>query len=172
MNYYTVDARLIESTVRAELLATNAKNLDELRRAQAVLLTVSHKLTLRDAAKVIGRSTSWVAHARRAFIENGVASKSHDHGGRRNQIMSEEEEASFMEEACERFMRLQQTWPPIAERAERQVHRVVRKMLEERTGREIPNSTAFALMSRVGKRKFKDYKAREWEGHAYDLVRS
>lgn len=157
-----------EVLVRAEQLAMSARTLDELQRAQTVLLTMRHKLTLHEAAKVIGRSPSWVSHARRIFLENGVTSRSTTHGGRRNQILSETEEVTFMEEACKRSWDLM-TWKiRPAEPGDGQIHRVVRKMLEERTGRPIPNSTAFALMSRVGKRKFKDYRATRWAKYTRD----
>jgi transposase len=160
-----IDSTLTAHIERAERLAAQAKSLDELQRAQAVLLTVGHKMTLNVAAKVIGRSPSWVAHARKAFIEEGVTSKSLKHGGRRNAILSEAEEEAFMDDACKRYARLCRAWftIPLGERDEVQIHRVVRKMLEERAGRPIPNSTAFALMSRVGKRKFNDYSAYRWE---------
>lgn len=85
--------------------------------------------------------------------------------------MSEKDEDSFMEEACKRYKRLGQKWAVTdEERAEEQVHRVVRKMLEERTGREIPNSTAFSLMARVGRRKFKSYKAYLWSSYAWGRI--
>lgn len=160
---YTAKGDNTEAMARAEQLAMSAKSLDELQRAQTVILTVGHKLTLKEAAKVIGRSPSWVAHARRAFIESGVTSRSHDHGGRRNQILSETEEDSFMDEACRRYVQIGRAPPSHHERGDLQIHRIVRRMLEERSGRSIPNSTAFALMSRVGKRKFKNYSARQWD---------
>lgn len=176
MTYALADKPLSEAIARAELAAKSAKTLDELRRALTVLLTVSHELTITEAAKAMGRSPSWVAYARRAFIQDGVTSKQKNHGGRRNQIMSEPEEVSFMDEACRRFKHLaQQPWwrgDCDLRREDIQIHRVVRNMLVELTGRQIPLSTAFALMSRVGKRKFSDYSPAQWETYARIFIQT
>ena len=43
---------------------------------------------------------------------------------------------------------------------------IVRKGLEKKAGRPISNSTVFALMARVGKRKFAPYYTSAWEDYA------
>lgn len=157
-----------DPVARATLDASQAKTLDELRRSLTVTLTLKHKLSVQEAAVAIGRSVSWVYAAREAFLSGKQIAKRNTHGGRRNQILSPEEEDAFMEEACRKWRRLDWTWmnDPNLTSDDVQMHRVVRKALEKRAGRPIPNSTAFALMARVGKRKFEPYYARRWVMHA------
>lgn len=170
MNTKKIDSTYAAAITHAEELAKSAKTVDELQRAMTVLLTLQHELTLKEVAKVIGRSPSWVQYVRKAFIEQGLTSTRHDHGGRRNQIMPQSEEDPFMQEACRRYRHLEkQPWwreGSGIEREDLQLHRVVRKMLEERAGRPIPYSTAFAFMSRVGRRRFGIYHVDFWERYA------
>lgn len=188
---------------RAILAASQAKTLDELRRSLTVTLTLKHKLSVQEAAEVIGRSTSWVYATRNDYLSGKQVSSSNTHGGRRNQILSLEEEDTFMDEACREYRRLERvlwldyyrqvaaTWPqdhpghrranvPKATsffenlyddhrvtREDVELSLVVRKGLEKKAGRPISNSTVFALMARVGKRKFSDYHPVVWERYAY-----
>lgn len=92
---------------RASLAAKQAKNLDELRRSLVVTLTLKHKLTVEDAAKAIGRSTSWAYAAREAYLSGKQVANPNAHGGRRNQILTLEEEDAFMDEVCREYRRLE-----------------------------------------------------------------
>lgn len=163
-----MDSTYAAAITHAEELAKSAKTVDELQRALTVLLTLQHELTLKEVAKVIGRSPSWVQYVRKAFIERGVTTTRHDHGGRRNQILQESEEEPFMEEACRRYMDLwrKRDWPIFEPPPESQFYRLVHKMLEERSGRQIPYSTVFSLMARIGRKKFGLYEIDYWRRYA------
>ena len=153
---------------RANLAAKQAKTLDELRRSLAVTLTLKHKLSVQEAAEVIGRSSSWVYAAREAYLSGKQIANRNTHGGRRNQILSPEEEDAFMNEVCQEFWMLSRRMyrDPDVQEEDVQIYRIVRKALEKKAGRSIPNSTAFALMERVGKRRFPSYHPRRWELYA------
>lgn len=192
-----------DSLVRASLAAKQAKNLDELRRSLVVTLTLKHKLTVEEAAKAIGRSTSWAYAAREAYLSGKQVANRNAHGGRRNQILTLEEEDSFMDEVCREYQRLRSVlWlrhhkqipyhrlrdqlrvsqfvipkaTPLFEglydddkvtREDVELRLVVRKGLEKKAGRPVSNSTVFALMERIGRRKFTEYHSRTWERHAW-----
>lgn len=154
---------------RASLAAKQAMTLDELRRSLVVTLTLKHKLTVEEAAKAIGRSTSWAYAARKTYISGKEIANRNTHGGRRNQILSPEEEDAFMDEACREHLRMRRklyTEPNVTEK-DVKIHRVVRKALEDKAGRSIPNSTAFALMARIGRRKFSYYYPGCWVRYAF-----
>ena len=158
-----------DPVARATLAASQAKTLDELRRSLTVTLTLKHKLSVQEAAEVIGRSPSWVYAARKTYISGKEIANSNTHGGRRNQILSPEEEDAFMDEACREHLRMRRkfyTDPNVTEK-DVKIHRVVRKALEDKAGRSIPNSTAFALMARIGRRKFSYYYPGCWERYAF-----
>lgn len=187
---------------RASLAAKQAKTLDELRRSLVVTLTLKHKLTVEEAAKAIGRSTSWAYAAREAYLSGKQVASRNTHGGRRNQILTLEEEDAFMDEVCREYRRLQTAaWlnhhrktPPLRPRDQLRVSQVVipkanplfeglfeehkvtwkdvelspivRKGLEKKAGRSVSNSTVFAVMARIGKRKFPNYHPLDWERYS------
>lgn len=169
-----IESFAVDPLKRAQTAAKEAKTVDELRRALAVILTTKHKLTLQEAALTIGRSKSWVAAAREDFVLRGKVANSEDHGGRRNQILPIEEEEPFMDEVCKEHRRLRRAHNWLIHDSDDylQINRVVQRALEQRTGRSVPRSTAFALMERVGKRKFKNYHARSWNIYAYTQIQS
>lgn len=154
--------------VRANLAAKQAKTLDELRRSLAVTLTLKHKLSVQEVAEAIGRSSSWVYAAREAYLSGKQVASRNTHGGRRNQILTREEENAFMNEVCRelRSMNFRLFKGADFTREDLQIHLLVRKALEKKTGRSIPKSTVFALMERVGRRKFNGYHPRAWELYA------
>ncbi|PRD69191.1 hypothetical protein C6P61_07110 [Malikia spinosa] len=157
-----------DPVARATLAASQAKTLDELRRSLTVTLTLKHKLSVQEAAEVIGRSPSWVYAARQAYLSGKQVANRNTHGGRRNQILTRREENAFMNEVCREFRTMNFTLFKGADftREDLQIHLLVRKALEKKTGRNIPKSTVFALMERVGRRKFNGYHPRAWELYA------
>ena len=56
---------------RAKKLIVEARTVDELRQAQAVLLPLEFGLTLAQTAQVIGVSVGWACQLRRRFILAG-----------------------------------------------------------------------------------------------------
>jgi len=58
-----------------------------------VILPTEHDISIKDIASLLGRSSRWVSHVRKAFIEQGLSAVSENFGGRRmaNMFMAEEE---------------------------------------------------------------------------------
>lgn len=154
----------------ARALVQRASSAAELREALAVVLPAALDLTLRDTAKVLGRSTSWVADARRRFAErrNGAPAK-RSHGGRRNQILPPEAEAAFMDEVCRVYIKMHKDWrhgiargPKAYAATHVRFEEHVRLALERYAKRPISRATAYNLMARVGRQRFQGYEAWNW----------
>ncbi|WP_222946320.1 helix-turn-helix domain-containing protein, partial [Paraburkholderia sp. UCT31] len=83
---------------RAKRLVVEAKTMDELRQAQAVLLPLEFGLTLAQTAQAIGVSVGWACQLRRRFVLAGGmpdADRARP-GGRRRENMTREEEVAFL----------------------------------------------------------------------------
>ena len=114
---------------------------DELRVAQAVLLPLELGLSIERAAKILGKSSSWVSRTRRQFIAAdgaGFASARTGRGGRRHATLSEDEEVEFVKRAVVRSNRIGGLG----------VHGELRVLLAER-GLSPHPSTVTAIMQRV-----------------------
>lgn len=152
----------------AEQCSREAKSIDELRKSLSVILTMKYNMTVAQAGTAIGRSPTWVANARKQFIATGAVSSPLGHGGRRNQHLEEAEEESFMDEVC-RIYRLQDDrffHNTADEYKNLTVQQIAKKLLEQKFQKRIADSTVFGIMSRVGKRKFKKYRAYDWNIYA------
>ena len=137
----TGDAQTIE---RAHAAIKNAKTLEQLRQAQAVLLPLECGLSLESTAKVIGMSKGWVCQLRRRFIAGHVvgAADTLTPGGRQNQNMSIEQEREFL--------------APFIEQAKTGGILVVGEIkvaLDKRLGRTVALSSAYNLLHRHDWRK-------------------
>jgi transposase len=62
----------------------------------AVILPTEQGMSIMDTASLLGRSSRWVSHARKSFIEQGLSSLSDNFGGRRKAYMSIAEEEVFL----------------------------------------------------------------------------
>jgi transposase len=67
----------------------------EIRVYLAVILPTEQGMSIMDTARLLGRSSRWVSHARKSFIEQGLSSLSDNFGGRRKACMSMAEEEVF-----------------------------------------------------------------------------
>lgn len=174
-----------EALARAREAIKTAETAEDLRKAQAVLLPLECGLSLSQAAQVVGRTAAWVARQRRLFIAEGAGVKSakaaRPRGGRRNQLLSEAEEDSFMQQVCDDHVELHKRWrAQIDDRSlPKTVHYTqvgrpmrfyVQEALETKLGRPIPMSSVYNLMRRVGLRRFESAKPYHWSIYCRDLI--
>jgi len=54
-------------------------------------------MSIEDTASLLGRSSRWVSHVRKSFIERGFSTVSENFGGRRTANMSIAEEEAFLD---------------------------------------------------------------------------
>lgn len=123
---------------RARQLLETAITADEVRTAQAVLLPLECGLSLDETARIIGKTRSWVARARKRFISNPDAPATGMRGGRRNAILSKEDEVYLVKRAVVASNRIGGLG----------VHGELRVLLEER-GHQPSPSTVTGIMQRV-----------------------
>ena len=69
----------------------------EIRVCLAVILPTEQGMSIKDTASLLGRSSRWVSHVRKSFIEQGLSSVSENFGGRRKANMSMAEEKAFLD---------------------------------------------------------------------------
>ena len=82
---------------KAKETLANARTVEELRQAQAVVLPLEYGFSLDQVAAVLGISKGWACQLRRRFIHaGGLPAESKPRGGRHREIMSKEEEAAFL----------------------------------------------------------------------------
>ncbi len=83
---------------KAKETLANARTVEELRQAQAVVLPLEYGFSIAQVAAVLGISKGWACQLRRRFIQaGGLPAKSKPKwGGRHREIMSKEEEAAFL----------------------------------------------------------------------------
>jgi len=88
-----------ETVGTARVRLTQARTINELRQAQAVILPLEFGLSLEQTAMILGVSKGWACQLRKQFIRTGGASLDNkkQHGGRRRQNMSREEEIVFLQ---------------------------------------------------------------------------
>ena len=83
---------------KAKETLANARTVEELRQAQAVVLPLEYGFSIAQVAAVLGLSKGWACQLRRRFIQAGglPAESKPKRGGRHREIMSKEEEAAFL----------------------------------------------------------------------------
>jgi len=74
----------------------------EIRVCLAVILPTEYGMSIKDTASLLGRSTRWVSHVRKFFIEHGLSTVSENYGGRRRANMSMAEEKAFLDSLLDR----------------------------------------------------------------------
>jgi len=129
---------------RAREAIAQAKTVEQLRQAQAVVLPVDYGLSMEQTAQVVGVSAGWVCQLRRRFMAGQLAGAegTPKRGGRQRQNMSEEQERAFL--------------VPFFEQAAKGGVLVVGEIkaaLDLRLGREVALASAYNLLHRHGWRK-------------------
>ena len=121
-----------------------AQTVEQLRQAQAVVLSVDYGLSLADTAQIIGVSPGWACQLRRRFMRGQLAGAADapTAGGRKRQNMSVQEEREFL--------------APFLEQAATGgvlVVGQVKAALDKRLGREVALASAYNLLHRHNWRK-------------------
>jgi transposase len=136
------DEQLIES---ARQIVRQTEDIREFREALAVLLPAELNATLEQTARVLGVGRATVPRLQSACRQRGDASDSirKSWGGRRRELMSEEEEKEFL-----------QPWAEQAQTGRVVVSSPIRAALAQRLGREkVAASVVHRLLKRHGWRK-------------------
>lgn len=137
-------ARGAEVLEMAQEMIVRAKTIEELRQAQAVVLPLTHGLSIEQTAKAIGRSVGWTCRLRNRFLAGetvGDGQRQHP-GGRRRQNLSIERETQVL--------------APFLDRAQNGGILVVPQIkaeLEAALGRSMALSSVYNLLHRHGWRK-------------------
>jgi len=93
-------ARVAQGHERVDLAKERLRSSDsarEIRACLAVILPTEHGMSIKDTASLLGRSSRWVSHVRKSFIEQGLSTVSENFGGRRRANMSMAEEEAFLD---------------------------------------------------------------------------
>ncbi len=130
----------------AKLCIKQAKTVEALRQAQAVVLPLEFGLSLEQTAQAIGVSVAWACRLRTRFVRSGgkpeAVPRSKRGGGRRRQNLSREEEAAFL--------------APFLAKAQADgilVVSEIKQALDARLGRPVALASAYNLLHRHGWRK-------------------
>jgi transposase len=138
-----IDAALVS---RAQTVVAQARDMRELRSAQAVLLPAVAGTTLEQTAKVLGVGRATVARLQVAFRQREHGSmnteKSRSWGGRRRALLTQAEEKGFLT-----------SWEERAKTGELVVLSWLRTALAEQVGHGVAPSVLYRLVARNGWRK-------------------
>jgi transposase len=137
-----IDPELVQ---KAQTVVAQATDLQELRSAQAVLFPALLGTTLEQTAVMLGVGRATVPRLQARFRErcrSDCPAPRQQHGGRRNVLMSVEEERAFLA-----------PWAQRAESGGVLVISVLRADLAQRLGRPVAASVAYRLLARHGWRK-------------------
>ena len=128
----------------AQVAITQAKTVEELRQAQAVLLPLLYGLSLEQTAQVIGVSLGWACQLRRRFIAGRFvgAAGAPEAGGRKRQNMTIAQEREFLAP----FIAQAQTGGVL-------VVGQIKAALDKRLGRAVGLSSTYNLLHRHNWRK-------------------
>jgi len=136
-----IDSELVK---KAQELAAQTNDIQELRMAQAILLPAMAQLTLKAAAKVIGVGRATVARLQSRFRrrKGGAPSTPRPWGGRRRALLPLQEEQAFLA-----------GWKSKAEQGQLVVVTPLQVALQEKLGRRIKPSVVYRLLDRHRWRK-------------------
>ena len=136
-----IDPELVQ---KAQTVVAQAADLQELRAAQAVLFPALLGATLEQTASLLGVGRATVPRLQARFRERCRTDcpVPRRHGGRRNVLMSLEEERAFLA-----------PWAEQAESGGVLVISVLWAALAQRLGRPVAASVAYRLLARHGWRK-------------------
>lgn len=130
---------------QAQVAADSATNLEELRRAQAVLLPALLRATLAQTASALGVGRATVTRLQAAFRQRSAhrtAAPARPWGGRRHGWMPLEEERTFLE-----------PWIKLASAGSLLVVSPWRAALAQRVGHPVKASLIYRMLARHGWRK-------------------
>jgi len=131
---------------QAQKAVAQATSLQELRAAQAVLLPAIMGTTLTETAALIGVGRATVARLQADFRQakkpNAAAGKQRNWGGRRNALLTVEEEEEFLA-----------PWLEQARTGGVLVVSPLRAALAQRLGKRVKASVVYRLLARHGWRK-------------------
>lgn len=135
------DAGLVQ---KARLAIQAARTVEELRRAQAVLLPALAGRSLEQTAALlgVGRATVPRLQARFRSMSSGPGGGTRHWGGRRRALMSVEQERRFLE-----------PWMEQAKAGEMLVVSPLRAALAQELGRSVAASVVYRMLARHGWRK-------------------
>jgi len=114
----------------------------EIRVCLAVILPTEHAMSIKDTANLLGRSSRWISHVRKSFIEHGLSRVSENFGGRRKANMPIAEETVFLDS----FKKTAKSGGVLVVS---QIHIELEKVLS----RKVHRSAVYKLLHRHGWRK-------------------
>ena len=122
---------------KAKEALLNARSVEELRQAQAVIMPLEYGFSMDQVAATLGISKGWACQLRMRFIRSGglPAETKPKRGGRRRENMSKEEEAAFL--------------APFFDKAARGgilIVSEIKRALDERMGRETALASTYNLL--------------------------
>ncbi len=125
----------------AKQIAMESKSLERLRQAQAVLIPALTGASMETTADILGVGRNKVCTLRREFRNcNGQPSEPVEkRGGRRNQLMTLEEERAFLK-----------PWIKDAEKGGVLSVSPIHVAYEQAVGRKVSKSTVYRLLARHG----------------------
>lgn len=138
-------ARVTEDVLaHAQKLVEKAETVRELRAGLSVVLPKACNITCAETAKVLGVGVATVVRLQRGIREQvaGMSSQKRTWGGRRRQILSIQEEETFLAE-----------WSAKAEHGGVLIVPPMHAALEKRLGQKIAVSTVYRMLARHGWRK-------------------
>ena len=129
---------------RAQLTAATSTSVESLRQCQAVLLPALFGATLEQTADVLGVGRATVARLQAAFRKqtSALPTAARNWGGRRQSLLTEEEERAFLKPWLER-----------AATGHLVVVSPIRAALAQRLGQPVKPSVVYRLLARHGWRK-------------------
>ena len=129
---------------RAQLTAASSTSVESLRQSQAILLPALFGATLEETATALGVGRATVARLQVAFRKRKTAlpAASPNWGGRRQALLTQEEEATFLK-----------PWLEKATAGNLVVVSPIRAALAQQLGQPVKPSVVYRLLARHGWRK-------------------
>ena len=129
---------------KAKEALVNARTVEELRQAQAVIMPLEYGFSIDQVAAALGISKGWACQLRMRFIQAGglPAETKPKRGGRRRENMSKEEETAFL--------------APFFDKAARGgilIVSEIKRALDEQMGRKTALASTYNLLHRHNWRK-------------------
>ena len=118
-----------------------SKNSIEHRKLLILKARAEKSLTTTQLSKAFGISLSTVSHTMCEYLRHGISSTENKCGGNRRNLSIEVEDD------------LLQTFSKQAEKGQMLVVSEIKKLYEQRLGREVPKSTIYAVLARKNWRK-------------------
>lgn len=137
-----------KDVMAAKEIIEQAKGNNQLMEALAIQITAVTQAPIEQVAEILGKSKATISRMRKRFQQFETAPKKEKQrpkkGGRRNELLSFEEEKEFLNSFAEK-----------ARKGRIIVVPPMRLALEERVGKKVAKSTVYAMLARHGWRKVK-----------------